>query len=260
MSGQCHGDDHECHCGQRSATATQESHGDTAFDLWASVFRYPNEDTIANLRSLGAILEETHSEAVLHLADFTRKVRKLELFEIEELWTRTFDLNPVASLDLGWHLYGETYERGSFMVAMRDYLRTEGIPESGELPDHLSHALQLLGHWDSEKRAAFLRERLFPALNKVIDALEQKPGQDSNLEVNPDSRPDSNPELNPVASKTPSPWLPLLLALRSFLNSNSPGSTLPAELDSHSHSHSHSCSHDHTTDFSDALRGGPFDV
>ncbi len=41
----------------------------------------------------------------------------------EELYTRTFDLNPVCALEIGWHLFGEDYERGAFLVRMRDQLR-----------------------------------------------------------------------------------------------------------------------------------------
>ena len=63
---------------------------------------------------------------------------------LEELYTRTFDINPVCSLETGWHLFGEDYNRGAFLVRMRGLLRQHGIEEGAELTDHLESALRVL--------------------------------------------------------------------------------------------------------------------
>src|SRR6266568_3182701 len=56
----------------------------------------------------------------------------------QELYVQTFEFNPACTLELGWHLFGENYERGEFLVRMREQLRRHGIAESNELPDHLT--------------------------------------------------------------------------------------------------------------------------
>ena len=71
----------------------------------------------------------------------------------QELYVQTFEFNPACTLELGWHLFGENYERGEFLVRMRDLLRRHGIAESTELPDHLTHVLALVGRLDHEEAA-----------------------------------------------------------------------------------------------------------
>jgi len=144
----------------------------TIYDLWSDLLLYPGEGYLAELRELGAKLEETHPEAMLLLASLTRTIAKLSVEGREEFFTRTFDINPVASLDIGWHLYGETYQRGSFLVEMRGLLRHYGVEESGELPDNLNHALRLLGRMAQKERVAFAQERVMPALDKIIEGFE----------------------------------------------------------------------------------------
>ena len=39
-------------------------------------------------------------------------VEQHELWQIEETFTRTFDVNPACALEVGWHLFGEEYARG----------------------------------------------------------------------------------------------------------------------------------------------------
>jgi len=76
-------------------------------------------------------------------------------------------MNPVSTLEIGWHLFGEQYERGEFLVNMRGRLREAGIPEIGELPDHLLHVLPLLDRLDPQDARAFADTFVLPALEKI---------------------------------------------------------------------------------------------
>ncbi len=95
------------------------------------------------------------------------------LFELEELYTRTFDLNPVCTLEVGWHLYGEQYERGRFLVRARQMLHDVGQDEGGELPDFLPSLLCALGRMRSNE-ATDLAAYLLPAVTTMCQALEEK--------------------------------------------------------------------------------------
>lgn len=94
--------------------------------------------------------------------------------ELEELYTRTFDMNPDCSLDVGWHLYGEQYERGAFLVRMREHMRRLGVPEDHELPDHLSHALAVCARMEPVLARRFSEEILRPALRKILAGLKDE--------------------------------------------------------------------------------------
>ena len=90
---------------------------------------------------------------------------------MQELYVQTFEFNPACTLEIGWHIFGENYERGEFLVRMRDLLRRHGIAESSELPDHLCHILPLLDRLEPEEAADLVGQFVLPALTKIKDAL-----------------------------------------------------------------------------------------
>ncbi len=157
----------------------------------ARLVAYPEPGYAADLRALIAGLQ-TGSGAAEDLAAFASTVCDLPLGEQEELFTRTFDLNPVCALEVGWHLYGEDYARGKFLVEMRERLRAHGIQEGGELPDHLALLLALAGEMRGEEADALVRGALIPAVEKMLPALET----------------------------SASPFLPLMRAIRHVLTSS----------------------------------------
>jgi nitrate reductase assembly molybdenum cofactor insertion protein NarJ len=90
----------------------------------------------------------------------------------QELYVQTFEFNPACTLEIGWHLFGENYERGEFLANMRAELRRHGIAESTELPDHLTHLLLLVERMDYEDAAQLAGQSLLPALEKIAAALQ----------------------------------------------------------------------------------------
>ena len=84
-----------------------------------------------------------------------------------DLTKGTFDSNAERALEVGWHLHGENYARGAFMVRMRQLLAQHGVEERTELPDHVSHVLPVLARADDELRVALARGVLLPALEKI---------------------------------------------------------------------------------------------
>ena len=90
---------------------------------------------------------------------------------VEELYTRTFDLNPVATLEVGWHLWGEAYERGRFLADLRGLQELMGIEAGSELPDHLTVILATLAHLDDP---SLLITQIAPALEKIAAPLNEQ--------------------------------------------------------------------------------------
>ena len=91
---------------------------------------------------------------------------------MQELYVQAFEFNPACTLEIGWHLFGENYERGEFMVRMREQLRRYGIAESTELPDHLTHLLLLINRMGHAEAAELAGQYVLPALGKIKDALK----------------------------------------------------------------------------------------
>jgi nitrate reductase molybdenum cofactor assembly chaperone len=137
------------------------------YEQFAKLFEYPGEDYRANAEECLTALRREHSNAAASLEEFCAPIRSLNTDDLRELFTRTFDLNPMCTLEIGWQLYGEDYQRGEFLVKMREQLREYALRESGELPDHLTHALALLAHLEPEEAAEFAGGYLLPALDKM---------------------------------------------------------------------------------------------
>jgi nitrate reductase delta subunit len=155
--------------------------GASEFDLLASLLRYPGEQYLSKAVLCLEVLAESDPEAAVSLGEFLEQTRSLTLEVLQELYTATFDLDPACSLEVGWHLFGENYERGEFLVKMRGELRRLGIAESAELPDHLTHALAALGHMEPQEAADFATACLFPALDKMRAGLEKKSNPFENI-------------------------------------------------------------------------------
>jgi nitrate reductase molybdenum cofactor assembly chaperone NarJ/NarW len=141
------------------------------YDALAAVLSYPGEDYPARVQE--AVLAAP-AELAPQLQTFAMGLAGQSTLELQELYTVTFDLNPVCSLELGWHLFGENYDRGLLLVRLRGLLRQYGIAESVELPDHLSHALLLLGRMDEDARREFAIAIVLPAIGKMLDAFREK--------------------------------------------------------------------------------------
>jgi nitrate reductase molybdenum cofactor assembly chaperone len=90
----------------------------------------------------------------------------------QELYIQTFEFNPACTLEIGWHLFGENYERGEFLVRMREQLRRHGVPESTDLPDHLTYLLELITRMDRDEAAELAGQYMLPALAKIREALK----------------------------------------------------------------------------------------
>ena len=143
----------------------------THYDLLANLLEYPREDYYERLAQCLEAFENSQPDTAALLEEFARRIAGLSTEELQELYVQSFDLNPSGSLDVGWHLFGENYERGAFLVKMREQLRRFSLPESSELPDHLGHVLAVLARMEPEEAAGFAAGCVFPALDKIREGL-----------------------------------------------------------------------------------------
>lgn len=104
---------------------------------------------------------------------FAAEVRGLSKSELQELYTETFDLNARCTMDIGWHLFGDRYERGAFLSGLRPQLAAAGIAEGTELPDFLPRLLVLLDRLDPSTTIE-LRDLVRRAVGQLASALHER--------------------------------------------------------------------------------------
>ena len=133
----------------------------------AALFTYPTADYYDRVEAAVAAAGPSSPD----LLGFAHAVGHIPLAELQELYTNTFDLQPLCPLDLGWHLFGEEYDRGLLLAYMRRQLRAHGIAESGEIPDHISYALLLLPRMKPAKAEEFASVIVAPALRRMLKCM-----------------------------------------------------------------------------------------
>ena len=140
---------------------------------FGQLLSYPSQYTAESAELLYIILMSDVPEAAKDIAAFGAFLEQHDLREVEEAFTQTFDVNPACALDIGWHLFGEEYARGMFLVRMREELRKYGLAETTELPDHMTHVLAIIGAMPDDEASRFVRACILPAMLKMRTALEE---------------------------------------------------------------------------------------
>jgi len=103
------------------------------------------------------------------LTPFRSAVAELTLSDHQELYTRTFDLNPACALEVGYHLFGENYKRGEFLANLRETEAPFELGQAQQLPDYLPVLLRLLPKLeDQDLRSSLITECLVPAIEKML--------------------------------------------------------------------------------------------
>lgn len=138
------------------------------YESLASLVEYPTAQFAGHLDACRTLLSDS-----AHFAGFVDATRTQSLAELEELYIQTFDFSPKSTLDLGWQLFAEDYNRGLFLAKLRTISRRLGVSESRELPDHLSHVLRLLARMEPVEAADFIVTCVLPAVEKSLGALEE---------------------------------------------------------------------------------------
>ena len=144
-----------------------------ALELVATVLEYPDARTAGYARGAADLVVEDASELAAALEALADELDAAPAGAAEERYTPLFDLNPVCTLHVGYHLFGETYQRGAFLAGLSGELRSAGIEtKGGELADHLSYVLRLLARVSGEDdRVTLVDQALLPALNRMCVAL-----------------------------------------------------------------------------------------
>jgi nitrate reductase delta subunit len=90
----------------------------------------------------------------------------------EERYSSLFDLRPVCTLHVGYHLFGEAYQRGALLSGLVAEMRKVGMAPGEELPDFLPNVLRLLAKTPpGEDRECLVDALLLPALTRMTEAM-----------------------------------------------------------------------------------------
>ncbi len=143
------------------------------YRLFTPLVAYPDAGLPAALGRCLDMLELHCPEAVATLAPFAQWLVNTPLHDQEEVYARTFHIQAICYLDLGFVLFGEDYKRGEFLVNMKREQALAGNDCGDELPDNLANVLNLLPLLKDQDLVTDLGSRvMIPALRKMLEEFE----------------------------------------------------------------------------------------
>lgn len=140
------------------------------YAMLADMFLYPESEAFKEkLREIHIYLLKEIPEAAAAMQPFMDFMEVTSFQGIQELFLRSFDLQAITTLDIGFVLFGEDYKRGKLLVHLNEEHRNAGNDCHSELSDHLPNVLNLLAKMKDEIMRNEIATRLvMPAVEKII--------------------------------------------------------------------------------------------
>lgn len=141
----------------------------------AQIFQYPKNDYNEKVKEVEIVLREFYPETLTTFKQFSDFVSNSSHNEIIEIFTRTFDVQAITTLDVGYVLFGDDYKRGKLLVNLNREHREAANECNGELADNLSNLLSLLPKMHNHTiRDELVEIIIMPGLTKIIKEFDIK--------------------------------------------------------------------------------------
>ena len=139
------------------------------YDALAALFDYPDVNYAARVEAARRSLGAAYPDARAQLEIFEAAVRDATVTELQEVFTRSFDIQAITTLSVGYLLFGDDYKRGELLANLNREHRAAGVDCGCELSDHLPNVLRLLARWpDHDLVTELVQEVVRPAVERMI--------------------------------------------------------------------------------------------
>ncbi|MBI2996594.1 MAG: molecular chaperone TorD family protein [Candidatus Melainabacteria bacterium] len=145
----------------------------------AELLEYPQDGFCNLLNSCETMLNNFDNEVkeIKNLFNkFSSFVKENSKEKLQELYVKTFELNPACTPYIGVHIFGEDgYKRGTLMTRLKQAYKENNLNNNSELPDHISQILKLASSLnDKDKYNTLLAECVIHPINLMLKELENK--------------------------------------------------------------------------------------
>lgn len=145
------------------------------------LLEYPRADFKFKLAKAREEVSRNYPETKSALNSFADSCTELTAGQMEEVFTRTFDLAAICSPYISGYIYGsESYDRGTLMAQLSEKLIELDIDRGGELPDHLKLLLKMAAYCNEEE----LHELCIYCLSEPVKAMKDSLSS-TNSSINP---------------------------------------------------------------------------
>lgn len=142
--------------------------------VFADLLRYPDKDYPSKAKECLAMLQKQYPEVADEIIPFVDYICSHTEDEFEELYTKTFDVQPICYLDLGYVIFGEDYKRGAFLLHMQEEQLKAKNDCGTDLSDNICNMLTLYTKTQNQELLDELSVKiLIPGLEKMISEFKQ---------------------------------------------------------------------------------------
>jgi len=134
----------------------------------AELVDFPGPEFATEGRELVDFLRDSYPDAASEASLFLDSIPQKAL-DLQELYTRTFEVQAVTTLGVGYVLFGDDYKRGALLSNLNREHNDADNDCRGELADHLPNVLRLLPKLEDQTlREEMVEQILVPALMLMI--------------------------------------------------------------------------------------------
>jgi nitrate reductase assembly molybdenum cofactor insertion protein NarJ len=139
------------------------------YELLAPLFEYPGAAFPQRVADIQDYLRGRYTDAATALDRFADLLPADDLEAMQELFTRSFDVQAATTLDVGYVLFGDDYKRGILLANLNREHRTASIDTGTELGDYIPNLLRLMAVIEDEEVLHDLAYAILgPALQEMI--------------------------------------------------------------------------------------------
>ena len=143
------------------------------YALLAGLYQYPDLEYPQKVGDIQNFIVSNYPEAGEDINTFVELLPSHDLNMMQELYIRSFDVQSITTLDIGYVVFGDDYKRGELLANLnREHTQTDNDCGS-ELGDHLPNLLRLISKLDDQDLIVEMMEELIvPAIKKMISEFE----------------------------------------------------------------------------------------
>lgn len=143
------------------------------YTLLADLFQYPDGGYQQKMKVIQNFLNDNYPEADEDIDTFVELLPADDLNTMEELYIRSFDVQSITTMDIGYILFGDDYKRGELLANLNREHKQADNDCGSELGDHLPNLLRLISKLDDQELIVeMIEELIVPALAKMISEFE----------------------------------------------------------------------------------------
>ncbi|CAN5639357.1 hypothetical protein BH10CYA1_BH10CYA1_13510 [soil metagenome] len=151
----------------------------------ATLLDYPTAQYKDNIKQARALVKIVCPRSAKLLDQFAKTVSTETLEQLEEQFTRTFDIAPLCNLYASSYIYGdENFDRGNLMATLSFKFKELGFDSGNELPDHLGLLLKFSTFISTEELNELIRYCLLDPVKQMNDCLKDCSNNPFHLLIN----------------------------------------------------------------------------